>query len=256
MINSYETINGLNLFKEDILKSFILHIPHSSTYIPSLDGFEMDKIDDNINQLTDWETDKIFDVNGIDKIITPFSRLFCDVERFADDDEPLVFVGRGFYYTHGFDNKPLRRLDIDTKNYIYNNYYLKHHQLFHDLVKSRIDDIGVCHIIDCHSFNDLPILANEYLGKTPDICIGIDEFHSPKYLIDYTLNYFKNIGYSVKINDPYSGCIIPKQYFKKNNNVKGIMIEINKKLYMDNLKINKTEVNNLKVIINNYFEML
>ena len=51
MINSYETINGLNLFKEDILKSFILHIPHSSTYIPSLDGFEMDKIDDNINRV-------------------------------------------------------------------------------------------------------------------------------------------------------------------------------------------------------------
>ena len=58
----YDTLSGISLVKEEILDSFLLHIPHSSTYIPSLEGFNLDKLEENINLLTDFATDKIFDV--------------------------------------------------------------------------------------------------------------------------------------------------------------------------------------------------
>ena len=42
-----ETKGGMSLFKDDILNSFILHIPHASTDIPTLEGFVLDKVEEN-----------------------------------------------------------------------------------------------------------------------------------------------------------------------------------------------------------------
>ena len=119
--------------------TFLLHIPHASTEIPSYKGFIMDKIEENIHLLTDWATDKIFDIESVDKIVTPYSRLFCDVERFEDEGEPMAAIGRGFFYTNGYDGSALRQLDKKLKAHVYNNYYLKHHQLFYEKVKEKLE---------------------------------------------------------------------------------------------------------------------
>jgi len=252
----YETSSGISLFKGDILDSFILHIPHASTDIPNLEGFVLDKVEENINLLTDWATDKIFDVDSVEKIVTPYSRLFCDVERFEDKSEPMFNVGRGFFYTNGYDGSELRKLDVEVKDWIYRDFYLKHHKLLYDAAKERLEKHGVCHIIDCHSFNDNPLVPFIEHPKSTDICIGTDSFHTPDYLLNYTLNYFTNLGYSVEVNNPYSGCIIPKPHFKINSNVRGIMIEINKRLYMDENVVNDEKVEQLCGVMNGYFENL
>jgi N-formylglutamate amidohydrolase len=249
----YETESGMSLFKGEILDSFVLHIPHASTHIPNLEGFVLDKVEENINLLTDWATDKIFGVDGIEKIVTPYSRLFCDVERFEDENEPMLNVGRGFYYTNGYDGSELRKTNETLKNLIHRDFYLKHHQLFYKLAKERLDKHGICYIIDCHSFNDNPLVPFIEQPKSPDICIGTDPFHTPDYLLKYTLNYFTNLGYSVEVNNPYSGCIIPKHYFMNNINVKGIMIEVNKRLYMDENVVSDGKVEELRKVMNGYF---
>ena len=249
----YETESGMSLFKGDILDSFVLHIPHASTHIPNLEGFVLDKVEENINLLTDWATDKIFGADGIEKIVTPYSRLFCDVERFEDENEPMLNVGRGFYYTNGYDGSELRKPIEDLKNLVHKDYYLKHHELFYDKARERLDKHGVCHIIDCHSFNDNPLVPFIEQPKSPDICIGTDPFHTPDYLLKYTLNYFTNLGYSVEVNNPYSGCIIPKPYFLKNVKVKGIMIEVNKRLYMNENVVSDGMVEELRKVMNGYF---
>lgn len=256
MMIKYETESGMSLFKDDVLDSFILHIPHASIHIPNLEGFMLDKVEENINLLTDWAADKIFDVNGVEKIVFQFSRLFCDVERFDDESEPMFNVGRGFFYTNGYNGSELRELNIELKNTVYMNYYLKHHKMFYDKVKERLDKHGVCHIIDCHSFNDNPIVPFIEYPNSPDICIGTDSFHTPDYLLNYTLNYFSNHGYSIEVNNPYSGCIIPKPFFMKNNNVKGIMIEVNKRLYMNGMAVESERVEQLRKVMNTYFRDL
>lgn len=251
-----ETISGMTVFKDEILNTFLLHIPHASIVIPNDKGFIMDKIEENIHLLTDWATDKIFDVQEVEKIVTPYSRLFCDVERFEDEGEPMADIGRGFFYTNGYDGSALRMLDNDLKAYVYNNYYLKHHQLFYEKVKEKLEKNGVCNIIDCHSFNDNPLVPFIENTLSPDICIGTDVFHTPKYLSDHVLNHFKNLGYSVEINNPYSGCIIPKQFYLINKSVKGIMIEINKRLYMEDGIVNEEKVNSLRKVLNDFFHDL
>lgn len=252
----YETLSGMVLFRDDILGSFILHIPHSSINIPDYTGFFLDKVEDNINYFTDWETDKIFNVGGIEKIVTPYSRLFCDVERFDDNLEPLVSVGRGFYYTHGYDGLELRMSDDILKKMVYENYYKKHHELFYKKVKEKVDEYGVCHIIDCHSFNEYRSAPSEEQMPSPDICIGTDLHHTPDYLLEYSTSYFNSRGYSTEINKPYSGCIIPKPYYMKNDNVKSIMIEINKRLYMPSNIINHSKVAQLQNVMDGFFNTL
>ena len=37
----------------------------------------------------------------------------------------------------------------------------------------------------------------------------------------------------MEINQPYTGTIVPLNYFQKNTNVQSLMIEVNRKLYMD-----------------------
>ena len=98
------------------MKKLVLHIPHSSIEIPLLDGYvsSHDEIQQEIIKLTDWYTDDLFDSQVDDKIVTPFSRIFCDVERFADDDlEVMSKFGMGVLYEK-FDNGNLRKGPIST----------------------------------------------------------------------------------------------------------------------------------------------
>jgi N-formylglutamate amidohydrolase len=60
----------------------------------------------------------------------------------------------------------------------------------------------------------------------------------------------------VEVNNPYSGCIIPKPYFLKNDKVKGIMIEVNKRLYMNGTVVENEKVEQLRTVMNKYFEDL
>jgi N-formylglutamate amidohydrolase len=68
-------------------KKIILHIPHSSTIIPLLEGYVADAIslEKEILKLTDWYTDDLFYSKEDEMIVAEFSRIFCDPERFTDD---------------------------------------------------------------------------------------------------------------------------------------------------------------------------
>ncbi len=52
--------------------------------------------------------------------------------------------------------------------------------------------------------------------------------------------YIECAGYSVKINFPYSGSIVPMSYYKREPQVQSIMIEVNKRLYLDEATFSKT----------------
>ena len=218
------------------LDSVILHVPHAfDTPIPML----VNQIDDSVQyvrntlELTDWHTDKIFRVPGVLMVAFPYSRLQCDVERLPDEEEQMFKVGRGFHYSHGFDGKKLREVNEQTKAFIYKNIYLTHHNRLTRLTQENLNTYGECTIIDCHSFNKKPLGANVEKAKSPDICIGVDEFHTPLWLQHHLEESFKKLGYTVEINNPYTGCIIPREFYQKDKRVIGVMIEINKRLYLD-----------------------
>jgi N-formylglutamate amidohydrolase len=236
-------VNDLNLFGDTIKDSILLHIPHSSKHIPNKDSFLLDEVQLNKELLlsTDIATNQIFQVDNIKKFTCDFNRLFCDVERFIIG-ETMDSYGRGLYYTHTIDNKKLRKFDYSDYWDVLTNYFIPYHSNLTDVVQSILNKNGQAIIIDCHSFNDNR-LWYENDSNRPDICIGIDNFHTPNFLTFYLINHFKKYGLTVETNNPYSGSLVPTKFYQKDVNVQSIMIEINKRLYMTN----DTKLNNDKV---------
>jgi len=229
----------VNIFSSEIQDSIIMHIPHSGTQFPfgKLSYFDKSILERDIEQSTDHHTNIIFQT-PYTSLVSTFSRLWCDVERFKKDS--MDDIGRGYFYTKNSQGEVIRNTAL--KSYVYRKYFKPYHAKFTKMVTTKLKETGIAIIIDCHSFNNNPLPFESVETKDrPDICIGTDFYHTPKHLIDYVTGYFKNKGYSVKINTPYGGTMVPIKYYRKNENVSSIMIEINKKLYMDD--------NNSKVYI-------
>lgn len=243
------------------MKKLVLHIPHSSTEIPLLDGYVSthDEIQQEIIKLTDWYTDDLFDSEVDDKIVTSFSRIFCDVERFADDElEIMSKVGMGVLYEKLDSNELLRKVTPVLREKILTNYYWKHHNSLTTIVDELLNVNGECLIVDCHSFPSTPLLkAINQNSNTPDFNIGTDSFHTPKKYIEASKTYFENLGYTLGVDWPYSGSIVPMKYYQKEKRVSSIMLEINRKLYLNEPTNEKSEgYDKTKEIVQGYLNII
>lgn len=243
------------------MKQLILHIPHSSTEIPILNGYitSREKIQEEIIKLTDWYTDDLFGTDVDSKIVAPFSRIFCDVERFADDDlEIMSKKGMGVLYEKLDSDELLRKVTPELREKILNDYYWKHHENLTTKVEKELKINGECLIVDCHSFPSTPLLKaiNQNLN-TPDFNIGTDSYHTPKKYIDASITYFENLGYTLGVDWPYSGSIVPMKYYLKEKKVSSIMLEVNRKLYLNEPTIEKSkDYNKTKEVVKGYLNLL
>ncbi len=228
------------------MNNILIHIPHSSYVIPDeyKDLFYL--VDNELLQeqikMSDSYTDELFDVEGIQKLIFPISRLVCDVERFRnEEDEEMSKQGMWVCYTKTSNCKPLKRVNNEHKLEILQKYYDKHHLNFEKQVSQMLKQ-GQCLIIDSHSFSSKP-LPYELHAQTfrPDICVGTDNFHTPYKITNYFYNAFSDFGYKVGINNPFCGTIVPLKFYRKNKNVNSVMLEINRSLYMDEDKGKKNK---------------
>jgi N-formylglutamate amidohydrolase len=243
------------------MKKLILHIPHSSTFIPLKDGFVSNptKIEQEIIKLTDWYTDDLFDSQVDNKIIASFSRIFCDVERFADDElEFMSKVGMGVLYEKLDSDEILRKVTPELREKILIDYYWKHHNFFTSSVEQLLELNEECLIIDCHSFPSNPLQkAINQNPNTPDFNIGTDSFHTPKKYIEASKTYFENLGYSLGIDWPYSGSIVPMKYYQKDKRVTSIMLEVNRRMYLNEPTNEKSNgYKRTKEIIQEYIKLL
>jgi N-formylglutamate amidohydrolase len=150
--------------------------------------------------------------NGIKTVIADYSRFFVDVERLPND--PLEAIGQGILYEKF--NGLKRFIGVEERRGMLAYYlgYIKN-------LKEMLNEHSL--LIDCHSFpSDL---------SDVDICIGYNnDWSKPTdFVIDLITGYFEHEGYKVGRNEPYSNAISPKTNFNYNS----IMIELNKRIYMD-----------------------
>jgi len=225
----------------------ILHIPHSSDIIPDNLRDQIVLSDDDLavelTLMTDAFTDELFALPESTTVKFPISRLLVDVERFPDDaDEPMSKKGMGMIYTLTSDGKKLKRtLQADEKSKLVTRYDT-HHQLLLKEVKDEMEQHGKALIVDCHSFPSQPLMSdsNQEIPR-PQFCIGADSFHTPALLLHTVECLIKGMGFTVGINWPYAGSIVPNDYYMKDSRVASIMIEVNRSLYMDELNGMKTD---------------
>lgn len=223
--------------KEDINNKIILHIPHSSLMLPF--GFYKNTLvskaeinNFNLN-IADLYTRELFGKNKYNKVIAKYSRVFCDVEKFADDEKEIMSkFGMGFVYTHTNKGDKFLNPTAEYKKQIYDNYYIKHHNKLDEVVSKYVKNKTTI-LIDCHSFSKDIIMFEDRKENLPDICIGFDELYYSEKLINFIKSYFESLGYSVQFNYPYSGTMIPNKFFEtKVDNLYSVMIEINKNIYL------------------------
>jgi N-formylglutamate deformylase len=219
------------------MSKLILHVPHAGTTIPDRTGYVVSEevLQSEQLLLTDWYTDDLFD-HGIGQMIrADFSRVFCDPERFVDDHlEVMSQVGMGVLYELRDNGERMRIVSPLQKQEIIARFYQPHHDKLNSAIDIALDELGEVCILDCHSFSDQPFQRDlSKITPRPDFNIGTDAFHTPKDLLEKAEYFLVNRGYSVGIDWPYSGALVPMNHYKKNINVKAIMLEINRKLYLE-----------------------
>lgn len=220
----------------------ILHIPHAATTIPAdyLGTYRggQTRIDNEHLHLSDLHTDRLFVSPSIAALplVFPYSRIFVDVERFRDaNDEIMAARGMGALYTHGYDLERLRTLpSVEEQQALLQRYYDPHHAKLTALVDAHLAAQGSALIIDCHSFASqrLPY-EDAHTTDRPEICIGTDVYHTPKWIADALHECFAARGYQTALNNPFAGSIVPSKHYQENPAVMSVMLEIRRDLFTD-----------------------
>ena len=230
--------------------SIVLHIPHSGTEFFGDDVKYQDTFLHNAKDLIDWYTDKLFapdtENSKIVPVVFPFCRTACDVERMIDDpmeeknlgicyDSHFLMPTNGFFKIEG--GKSIERYRMED---ISLQHYLAHH---HKMENILLQNKGAL-LIDCHSFSSYrTVLTPTGLTDSQiadiDICIGYNKDKSkPKNFVIQTIkNHFASFGYRVAINTPFSN----SKTFNSMMKYQSVMIEVNKRLYMDETTLKPNE---------------
>lgn len=237
----------------------VLHIPHSSTIVPDevRDQFVIDpeELDEEVDRLTDHETDRIFTKAFPDATacVFPVSRFVVDPERFVDDSkEPMAASGMGVVYTHGTRRQPIRRgLTHDERRSLLREYYRPHHEALTQAVQRCLDRHDKCLVLDCHSFPSKALPCEHFQdARRPEFCLGTDEFHTPVALVANVERELSRQGYSVLRNEPFPGCLVPMEYFQRDGRVRSLMIEVNRNLYMgDDYSVREQRLDRVIVVL-------
>jgi len=217
--------------------NILLHIPHAGLKVPKwfYKGLTISKDEFRKYNLimSDLNVDYLFkDLKGI-KIKSKYSRLFCDVERFRnDEDEVMSKYGEGVVYTRTYDGILFHNHDNKYKNKVL-KYYDKYHKKLDKISKKLLKKDNTLLILDLHSFSDT-MASTWFKEPFPDICIGVEEKYYDEKILHQIITSITNKGYTYKINHPYKGSLVPNIIY--NNKIKGkvisIMIEVNKRVYL------------------------
>lgn len=144
-------------------------------------------------KLTDWYTDDLFSRADEMVIQADFSRIFCDVERFADDrQEVMAQYGMGVLYEKTDHGAPLRKVSPALRTEILNRYYWPHHNALNQAVEQQLEAQGKALIVDYHSFPSTPFRRDlDQNPNRPDFNIGIDDFHTQPNLLHAQNPFFR-----------------------------------------------------------------
>lgn len=220
--------------------SFLLiHIPHSSTAVPEDVRRGILLTDSELAQeillIADLHTDALFELDGAARIRNEYCRLVFDPERFRDDDvEPMARFGMGAIYVSTVDGRPMRVLSPGDREALMGRFYDPYHAALQKAVDGILAQNGKCLIVDGHSFSSKPLpFEKDQSPNRPDICIGTDDFHTPETLTAQIEGYIARQGMTMKRNSPFAGTITPMKHFRRDRHVQSVMIEVNRRLYMN-----------------------
>ena len=230
----------------------LLHLPHNSTLLPEDFTWQLatSTLEREIYRLVDHHTDVLFQPfidAGAAVIQNNHCRLYFDPERYADrEEEEMYKMGMGAFYTHTTEGEQFRSLDSDQEyaEKLLRHYY-PYHQAFENIVSDILQQFGWVLIIDGHSYPKEPLPSEQYLtDPRPEVDIGTCTTpyrHTSRELSETALQIFGQAGYSVGLDTPFKGSIVPLS-FTGDTRVQTMMLEIRRDIYLCDDSDHKREV--------------
>ena len=217
----------------------LLHIPHASLDVPDAfyDGLLIprEQFRKYNLEMTDLGIEELFRDCPYEKMVAPYSRLYCDVERFRDDSmEVMSKYGEGVVYTHTYDGCRFHFHDERYREEVL-RYYDDYHRQLDDLTRKLLLTDDELLILDCHSFSD-KMASHFFEPPFPDICIGTEPDFYDERIVNLVIRKIETLGYTYRLDYPYRGSLVPNCVYHREipsgKRVVSVMLEINKRIYL------------------------
>ena len=170
-----------------------------------------------------------------------FPRIYIDPNRHPRDIDPLLLDGE---WRLAPTSKPIYAapLTVAATQARLATYYHPYHEAIAQTLDRLQEMFGATWHVDCHS---MPSIANERApdpGEArPDFAIGDrDGTTCSPMFTEFIVETLRGMGYDVRINHPYKGVELVRRHGDPVNRRNSVQIEVNRRLYMDEEKIEKT----------------
>ncbi len=216
-------------------ENIVAWLPHTGLYLPNVDDVpKFEALRRDALFLADEQVDKLYSFLP-NKITSDYSRFVIDLERYLDNSkEPMAQKGMGYLY-----NRLIEGTSFDRSIFGGNDYFTQYYKHKHAQLKHAIERIGAGAILlDLHSFNPVSLLCDmDKEPNRPDICLGFneDETKFDDSILRALQEHFEDNGFKVAFNTPFSGTMTTDTQTK----YKSLMIEVNKKCYLENHVLKK-----------------
>lgn len=122
-------------------------------------------------------------------------------------------------------------------------YHRPYHAELKRLVQETRDKFGFAYHFTCHCMSAVGAPTHPDPGQQrADFCIGnLNGATSSKEHLEWIQSIIESRGYSCTVNFPYAGGELNSRYGRPADGVESVMVEINKKLFMDVNTFKKTD---------------
>lgn len=235
----------------------IFNSPHSGSEYPQdlLNNSDLDLHE--IRSSEDVFVDELFSASvgfGAPLLTARFPRAYVDLNRAMDELDPAVVhgaprrgtnpriaAGLGVIPRVVSEGRAIMRGKIsfaEAENRLAIAYH-PYHQALSDLIAKHFSKFGAAILCDCHSMpHEALASVPPVAGQRPDVILGDRFGASCDYqIVDAVAAAFAGAGFVVARNAPFAGGFITQHYGRPSQNVHAIQIEIDRSLYMDEVKL-------------------
>jgi len=239
----------------------VLDSPHSGNRFPA--DFDAVVSETELREAEDCFVDELWDAAGAlgaPLLAAQFPRTYLDPNRHAGDiDAELIDgewrgeivasgkakIGKSLIWRTLEDGRPIyaRRLRPEEVRLRIERFHAPYHGALRTLLDAAHRRFGAVWHINCHSMRAVAGKQSDDGEGRPraDIVLGDrDGTTCDPGFTEFVRTTLAGMGYDVKVNDPYKGVELVRAYSNPRAQRQSLQIELNKRLYMDEARLEKT----------------
>ncbi len=221
----------------------VVHVPHASAEIPPSARSALLPDDAalarELHRVTDHAADRLLaPPDGGTTVRFPVSRLVVD-PAWGGHEAATSHGAHHFGRVHleTTDGEPLRATPSREELELMLELHARpHHRRLLTAVHAALHAHGVALVVDGRTFPERPGAwhgAVSHDGPTPDVCLGTDPFHTPPRLLEAAVARFEDAGWTVGIDRPFAGTVVPAGLHRRDARVRSLAISVNRRRCLD-----------------------